>query len=46
MANLFNMRHSTTKNDYKHNDMKWNIIDRSANIVQLYYGLWYNSSSI
>jgi len=26
MTNLFNMRPSTNY-DYKHNDMKWNIID-------------------
>jgi len=26
MTNLFNMRPSTYY-DYKHNDMKWNIID-------------------
>jgi len=26
MTNLFNMRPSTSY-DYKHNDLKWNIID-------------------
>ena len=34
MTNLFNMRPSTNY-DYKHNDMKWNIIDKHLHIWRM-----------